>query len=67
MKRNKAKGVEVIVCEPVLNESRYFHSLLVNDLTAFKQEANVIIANRQSSDLDDVSGKFYTRDLCGYD
>lgn len=67
IERVKAKGIEVIVYEPTLMEARYFHSRVVNDLVAFKQESDVIIANRRSPDLDDVSEKIYTRDLFGYD
>lgn len=67
MKRIKAKGIQVVVYEPVLKENHFYHSPVVNDLKAFKAKSCLIVANRITDDLSDVKEKIYTRDLFNED
>lgn len=63
MKRIKAKGIQVVVYEPVLNEPHFYHSPVINNLQEFKNSCSLIVANRLADDLRDVADKVYTRDL----
>ena len=67
MKRIKAKGIEVVVYEPVLAEAEFYHSRVVNDLAEFKRVSDVIVANRVTDEISDASNRIYIRDLFGKD
>jgi len=67
MKRLKAKGIQVVIYEPVLEEENFYHSRVIRDLEEYKKISDVIVANRMTDELKDVEAKVYSRDLFGKD
>jgi len=67
IKRIKAKGIEVVIYEPALDEDEFFHSKVIGDLDTLKAMADVVVANRLTADIEDIKDKVYTRDLFGCD
>jgi UDPglucose 6-dehydrogenase len=67
MKRLKAKGIEIVIYEPALDQADWFHSEVIRDLDEFKKRSDVIIATRRTDNLKDVPEKVYTRDIYGRD
>jgi UDPglucose 6-dehydrogenase len=63
MKRLKAKGIEVVIYEPVLEDEKFFNSKVIKDLEEFKKISDVIVANRVEEEIEDVIEKVYTRDI----
>jgi len=63
MKRIKAKGIKVVIYEPLLKESEFFHSTVIKDLNSFKSMSDIIVTNRMANELDDILGKVFTRDI----
>ena len=63
MKRIKAKGIKVVIYEPLLKESEFFHSTVIKDLNSFKSMSDIIVTNRMANELDDIVDKVFTRDI----